>query len=354
MSVGEAMLQTIDTETKAYLLGVIAALGRPEPDRVVVALERKDLPVVELLEARTCRDIPLKRELGAAGVAVISQVFRLDVCRWLGWDATTGKQTAPASGGKAGGAWPNISSQLSHHFVRGYFDAVGRFRAPKPGRELTCELRVAAPELRQGMKTWLDSVGPAWRGDGAKLQCRGHAALDFLGQLYGDAKVYRERHRARFLAWAHHVPFLSGRELSPPSFRYRKLEPGAVAPFKSRVSDSGYDLTLLAVRKRIGLVTLYGTGLMLEPPYGWYFDVVPRSSIIKSGYIVANNVGVIDRGYRGEVMVPLLKLDPGAPELALPARVVQIIPRPVVHFAPEEVADLSKSQRGGGGFGSTG
>ncbi|MCH2111008.1 MAG: dUTP diphosphatase, partial [Polyangiaceae bacterium] len=100
--------------------------------------------------------------------------------------------------------------------------------------------------------------------------------------------------------------------------------------------------------------TLYGTGLIVEPPYGWYFDVVPRSSIIKTGYLLANSVGVIDRSYRGELMIPLLKIDPKAPEISLPRRIAQLIPRPIVHMPVAEVQQLGATQRGNGGFGSTG
>src|SRR5690606_29904543 len=120
------------------------------------------------------------------------------------------------------------------------------------------------------------------------------------------------------------------------------------------VSDSGYDLTLIAERKRLSRVVLFGTGLVAEPPQGFYLDVVARSSIIKTGYMLANNVGVIDRAYRGEIMVPLIKLDDSAPELELPARVAQLIPRPIVHFPGHEARELSATERGSGGFGSTG
>jgi dUTP pyrophosphatase len=139
-----------------------------------------------------------------------------------------------------------------------------------------------------------------------------------------------------------------------PEFSYQLLRVEAVAPFKARVSDSGYDLTVIRRVKQHGTVTLFGTGLSVRPPYGWYFDVVPRSSIIKSGYLSANSVGVIDRSYRGEIMVPLLKIDPDAPDLELPARVAQMIPRPIVHLSPIARETLNSTQRGTGGFGSTG
>jgi deoxyuridine 5'-triphosphate nucleotidohydrolase len=138
------------------------------------------------------------------------------------------------------------------------------------------------------------------------------------------------------------------------SFKYTLCDPNGVPPTRARPSDSGFDLSLIAVRKTYGNVTLYGTGVTVQPPSGFYFDMVPRSSIIKQGYILANSVGIIDQSYTGEIMVPLLKIDPDAPDLELPCRMVQLIPRRWYGFIPEPVASLTATQRADGGFGSTG
>ena len=130
--------------------------------------------------------------------------------------------------------------------------------------------------------------------------------------------------------------------------------PEAVPPRKQHASDSGFDLTLIAEGHRHSMVQFYRTGIKVQPAYGWYFDLVPRSSILKTGYMLANSIGVIDRTYVGEVLVPLIKVDPAAPILVLPARVVQMIPRPIVHVELHEVSSLDDSKRGSGGFGSTG
>jgi dUTP pyrophosphatase len=92
----------------------------------------------------------------------------------------------------------------------------------------------------------------------------------------------------------------------------------------------------------------------VQPAFGWYFDVVPRSSISKSGYMLANSVGVIDRGYTGEILVPLIKIDPSAPDLKLPARLVQMIPRQIIAAELVEVEAFDETVRGSSGFGSTG
>lgn len=136
--------------------------------------------------------------------------------------------------------------------------------------------------------------------------------------------------------------------------RFIKSSPDAIKPTKGHKTDSGYDLTLLKVHKQIGNVTMYDTGIKVCPPRGYYFDLVPRSSIIKSGYMLANNIGIIDQDYQGSVYVPLVKIDKTKPDLVLPNRLVQLIPRKVIHFEMEEVESFEETKRGSGGFGSTG
>jgi len=146
--------------------------------------------------------------------------------------------------------------------------------------------------------------------------------------------------------------YMSSKGVQLP-FKYTLVDDLGIPPYKTRPSDSGFDLNLVGIRKKIGSVTLYGTGVSVEPPSGYYFDMVPRSSIIKSGYMLANSVGIIDQGYTGEIMVPLIKLDSDTPDLQLPCKMVQLIPRKwfPLHAVPAD--SLQASVRGAGGFGST-
>lgn len=131
----------------------------------------------------------------------------------------------------------------------------------------------------------------------------------------------------------------------------------AVVPSKAHQSDSGFDLTIIDVVKRIDDKTaLYGTGIKAIPPSGFYFEIVPRSSISKTGYILSNNIGIIDQSYRGELLVSLTKINPDAPDIDLPFRIAQLIPREYLHFIPTLVSpdSISDTSRGVGGFGSSG
>ena len=134
----------------------------------------------------------------------------------------------------------------------------------------------------------------------------------------------------------------------------KKLRPDARIPEKAHISDTGYDLWVTRVHKELDNgVVMYGTGLAIQPPHGYYFEIVPRSSIIKSGYIQANGIGVVDQGYRGELFVPLLKVAPNAPNLELPKKIAQLVLREINTCEFFEKKELHETKRGAGGFGST-
>tara|TARA_Y100000389_G_scaffold201059_1_gene242863 strand:- start:10490 stop:11230 length:741 start_codon:yes stop_codon:yes gene_type:complete len=138
---------------------------------------------------------------------------------------------------------------------------------------------------------------------------------------------------------------------------FAKCKECAVIPSKAHQSDTGFDLTIIDKVKRIDEKTvLYGTGIKVIPPSGYYFEIVPRSSISKTGYILSNNIGIIDQSYRGELLVALTKINPEAPDIELPCRIAQLIPREYIHLIPIVVStdSFSDTTRGSGGFGSSG
>lgn len=203
--------------------------------------------------------------------------------------------------------------------------------------------------------------GPDYR---QHLVIEGVNAFDFLAYVYDHKglfakSVYRDDSNPMFKQYLKSVVNV-GDVSKTPLIKYTKLRDDAVAPMKSRPSDSGYDLTLIDIAKTVAIpagdkvVTYYDTGISVEPPAGFYFDLVPRSSLSKTGYMLANSIGVIDQSYRGSILVPLIRVEPRMPDIALPFRGVQIIPRPVHHFPLQEVEQLSETDRGEGGFGSTG
>jgi len=134
--------------------------------------------------------------------------------------------------------------------------------------------------------------------------------------------------------------------------RMKKLHPDAVIPRYAKAGDAGLDLTAVDIVADNNVLT-YKTGLAVEIPDGYVGLLFPRSSIYKTAQTLTNCVGVIDSGYRGEIMMKF-SFSPYGLEYEVGDRVGQllIMPYPKVKF--EEVAELSETTRGSGGYGSTG
>ena len=83
------------------------------------------------------------------------------------------------------------------------------------------------------------------------------------------------------------------------------LDERAEVPSRAHSADTGYDLKFIDVDKISGDVIYFKTGVSLQPTKGYYFEVVPRSSISKLPLSMANSIGVIDEGYTGEIIIPV-------------------------------------------------
>ena len=143
---------------------------------------------------------------------------------------------------------------------------------------------------------------------------------------------------------------------APLTCFFKKIHPDAVIPAKSKEKSRGYDLTIVGVHSQAGPVTFYTTGLILEPPADWEYNIYPRSGISKMGHFLVNGVGVVENDYRGPLLCALYKFDPKAPDLQLPCRLFQIVfsePLPNFEFVENDSIDL-ETDRGAAGFGSTG
>jgi dUTP pyrophosphatase len=134
----------------------------------------------------------------------------------------------------------------------------------------------------------------------------------------------------------------------------KKLHPNTVIPSYSKDGDAGMDLVSTEIISETLNQITYGTGIALEIPKGYVGLVFPRSSIRKYELELTNSVGVIDSGYRGEIQVTFNKVHNRLEVYKVGDRIAQImvIPYPKVVFS--EVNDLSSTDRGEGGFGSTG
>lgn len=137
---------------------------------------------------------------------------------------------------------------------------------------------------------------------------------------------------------------------------FKKLVPEAVKPKFGKPGDAGADLVATSVdfSRDSSNQIVYGTGLAVEIPEGMVGLVFPRSSVRNYDLVLSNGVGVIDSGYRGEIMATFNLKNPWADIYKVGDRIAQlvIVPVPLITYA--ETQELSETNRGTGGHGSTG
>lgn len=136
--------------------------------------------------------------------------------------------------------------------------------------------------------------------------------------------------------------------------KIKRLDRSAVIPKYAKDGDAGLDLTVTAYKVNEKGQYIYTSDLALEIPDGYVGLLFPRSSICKKDLEMTNSVGVIDSNYRGpikSVFNPTCE-DPEIYELGERFAQLIIIPYPKIEF--EEVEELSETNRGTGGYGSTG
>lgn len=156
--------------------------------------------------------------------------------------------------------------------------------------------------------------------------------------------------------------------------KIKKLMPEAVIPTYAKPGDAGMDLIATSINTDNDDYIEYGTGLAIEIPDGYVGLIFPRSSNSKKDLLLCNSVGVIDSGYRGEIKLrykriistssekfniqenlfssPSIYLEIDHYKIGDKVGQIIILPIPFIEFT--EVDKLSQTERGDGGFGSTG
>ena len=140
------------------------------------------------------------------------------------------------------------------------------------------------------------------------------------------------------------------------TLKFKRIHPEATLPAYAHDGDAGMDVRSVEELEILpGARALVHTGLVMMLPPGWEAQVRPRSGLaLKHGVTVLNTPGTIDAGYRGEVGVILANFGSEPFRVAKGDKVAQIVVAPVVRAGIVEAAEVDDTERGAGGFGSTG
>ena len=135
--------------------------------------------------------------------------------------------------------------------------------------------------------------------------------------------------------------------------KVKKISPAAVLPKQGTPGSAGFDLTATGMETIDMFHTRYRTGIAVEIPEGHVGLIFPRSSCYKNGMLLTNCVGVIDSDYRGEICVVFLSTCTGI-QYKVGDRIAQMIILPIPAIKYQFSEELSTTERGTGGYGSTG
>jgi len=356
MSIQLVFFDKIDTAEKAYLYGVIASCGvmytgqQPAERKVIlVKLEKKHEHVLVLLNKYLHSSKVFEENVNiycTNNASTIDKHYDIEIHQWpeivdniAGGYNIFYRQTVIADG-------YNMTI-FKNHFMRGMFDMKGSFEGLYKS--------VTIPNYPQN----LIDCAKEWKFTYEKgaLTFSGINAIDFLSGIYqeSDLHIYSSKYKT-YCSWVDFYNTEVNKSYSNGNFKalWKKNDSNALAPRKNRFSDSGYDLAVIKKDKQLTSTTaLYDTGISIKPPIGYYIDVVPRSSISKSGYMIANSTGIIDASYSGSIKIALTKIDNTCPDIVFPCYIAQMIVRKFIHVDFEQVEELEETERAEKGFGST-
>ena len=232
----------------------------------------------------------------------------------------------------------NIKREDVYHITRGIFESSGYFNQIK----MTCGFTINQklfPNVYECVRKIFD-----------RFTFENTETVDFLSKIYDcDVSIGNEISPKKQFYFN-----LLGYEKTIPKCHFKKTDSRAISPSKNNASDEGYDLWLIDIDKKISSdIIRFDTFIQVQPPMGFHIEILPRSSLSNSGYMLANSVGLIDSSYRGNLKVVLIKVDKSLPDIELPFKGVQAVLRKNAHFLVEETNSLTDTARGAGGFGST-
>lgn len=247
----------------------------------------------------------------------------------------------------------NVNNNLKKHYIIGFFDANGS--VSNDIINVKCRFISKSEYMSNFISTFFNIPYDKLNYN---IIYKNSNCVDFLYNLYKDLDLDNDLYLIsnyqkyiNFINWKFRV-----RDLSLDICKVYKDDVNAILPTKANITDVGYDLTIIKKVKNLTNNTiLYDTGIKISLDFGYYAEIAPRSSLSKSGYMLANSIGIIENTYTGNLFIALTKTDPNMPDLVLPFKCCQLIfkPQVFINLVESNKPFDSLTIRGSGGFGST-
>ena len=247
----------------------------------------------------------------------------------------------------------NLNDKLKKYYIIGFFDANGT--VSNDIKNVKCRYISKSANMCNFISKF--SNIPYDKSNHNRIY-KNTNCIDFLHNLYKDLDLENDLYLIsnyqkyiNFINWKFRV-----KDLSLDICKVFKDDENAILPTKANISDVGYDLTIIKKVKNLTSNTiLYDTGIKIELDFGYYAEIAPRSSLSKSGYMLANSIGIIENSYTGNLFIALTKTDLTMPDLVFPFKCCQLIFKPqiFINLVESKIPLDSMTIRGSGGFGST-
>jgi dUTPase len=344
----------IDNIDKAYWLGIIAAKGEfnKKEMSITIALKNDELYILNILVHlfnKDSRYINVVNIYNRTVINILSLSIYIDICNIFNINIYNSVDIQKNDEL----IFPKMeSNEMKLYFIKGYFDNLCFISDKKVP---VCYIPIKSNNIINGMTQFLQIPYKKYNN---KIIYSGMNVIDIFGKLYDNVKHNNLYSKLKYKLFVNILDSSNKNNALPdlPKCKVLKTQPGAIIPYKKNLSDVGYDITIINEYKKVNDNTiLYDTGLKIFPEFGYYTQIVPRSSLSKSGYIISNSIGIIENTYSGNLYIALTKVEHNAPDLQLPFRCGQLIFQKQIYLDIVEITEMPNisTLRDCGGFGST-
>lgn len=317
----DRLLETIDSEAKAYLLGWIGSDGSVSKGTVSISIHERDAQVLRDVVVSIGSNVPVVIGGGYAVLRLCSQQIVADVCRWFG--IVPGKKSYTIN-------FPDVPEEHKWAFVRGYFDGDGHVRTRSATRSVPmCGISSSSPNMRRALREL--TFPPAYES-GINVSWEYDHALAFLARVYEGATISLRRKREKWEDWQDWTKSLAGPRRRIGGATWTRTMADAVAPVPH---GDGFIMSGVRVVHRSEMATVVDTGIKVYPDDGRAYVPYSPQSLTDAGMSLLSSH--ITWASNAASLVFAVLHRPGE-ELKLPLQVAWVRPQRFVDFELQEVA----------------